>query len=159
EVSDGKGGWIRKSESIGLPAGLPKTIVVDLTGMFVSTDHRVRITNNMEIYWDQILVNTQSTGDDIRVTRVPAAHATLGFGGYPLELRKRPEDYDYARKTSQDAFQFHRGNYTRYGDVTSLMRSADDMFAVMASGDEVTAEFSAAELPPLADGWRRTFLV
>ncbi len=159
EVADGKGGWIRKSDSIGLPAGLPKTIVVDLTGMFSSTDHRVRVTDSMEIYWDQILVNTHEAGSDIRTTRLAAARATLGFAGYPLELSKRPEDYDYARKASRDAFQFHRGNYTRYGDVTPLMKGADDMFAVMASGDEVTAEFDAGQLPPLPDGWHRTFLV
>ena len=158
EVADGKGGWLRKNESIGLPAGLPKSIVVDISGVFPTSDHRVRITNSMEIYWDQILVNTAEIKAPPRVTTL-LPRATLGFGGYPLELARRPETYDYARKTQRDAFQIHRGNYTRYGDVSELMKSPDDMFAIMASGDEVTAEFDAAGLPPLAPGWHRTLLV
>src|SRR5262249_20932312 len=69
------------------------------------------------------------------------------------------ETYDYQHKSQQDAFQVHRGNYTRYGDVTDLMKAPDDMYAVMASGDEVTAEFDTAELPALPSGWHRTLLV
>src|SRR5207248_10890127 len=49
--------------------------------------------------------------------------------------------------------------YTRYGDVTPLMTRADDMFAIMASGDEISAEFDAARLPALPAGWHRTLLV
>jgi Tfp pilus assembly protein PilF len=159
EVADGKGNWVRKNESIGIPAGLPKTIVVDLSGIFSSSDHRVRITDNMEIYWDRILVNTFEGTSPIRVTTLLPQHAELQFGGYPQELRKRPESYDYQRSSPDDAFQLHRGNYTRYGDITTLMKAPDDMYAVMASGDEVTADFNGAELPPLPAGWHRTFLV
>jgi tetratricopeptide (TPR) repeat protein len=159
EVADGKGGWIRKSDSIGLPAGLPKTIVVDISGMFPSNDHRVRITNSMEIYWDRILVNTFGGDAPIRITTVNPDRATIEFAGYPLELRKHPEDYDYSRRSRSDAFRTHIGNYTRYGDVTALMKSTDDMFAVMASGDGVTAEFDAGRFPEVPRGWHRTFLV
>ena len=144
---------------MGLPAGLPKSIVVDLTGMFPTPDHRVRITNNMEIYWDQILVNTYEGGGPIHVTTLVPDKATLAFAGYPLELRKRPEDYDYRQLSRHDAFQVHRGNYTRYGDVAPLMKSADDMFAIMATGDEITADFDASQLPVLPAGWHRTLLV
>jgi Flp pilus assembly protein TadD len=159
EVADGRGGWIKKIESIGIPAGLPKTIVVDLSVLFPSSDHRVRISDNMEIYWDRILVNTFAGGSSMKVTTLLPKKATLQFSGYPLELRKRPEAYDYRRTSRDDAFQFHRGNYTRYGDVTGLMKAADDMYAVMASGDEVTADFDTAELPTLPAGWHRTLLV
>ena len=159
EVADGKGGWVRKSDSIGLPAGLPKTIVVDMSGMFPSSDHRVRITNSMEIYWDRILVNTFGGGAAMRITTLNPDRATIEFAGYPLELRKSPEDYDYNRRSRSDAFRSHIGNYTRYGEVTTLMNSPDDMFAVMASGDGVSAEFNATRLPELPRGWQRTFLV
>jgi hypothetical protein len=159
EVVDGKGGWLRKIESIGIPAGLPKTIVVDLTGLLPTSDHRVRITNNMEIYWDQILVNTFEGASPMQVTTLLPKQATLRFAGYPLELRKRPETYDYNSISREDGFRFHRGNYTRYGDVTSLMKTPDDMYAVMASGDEVTADFDTGELPPLPPGWHRTLLI
>jgi hypothetical protein len=39
------------------------------------------------------------------------------------------------------------------------MNSPDDMFAVMASGDGVSAEFDARRFPELPRGWHRTFLV
>jgi len=159
EVADGKGGWLRKVDSMGIPAGLAKSIVVDLTGMFPTADHRVRITTNMEIYWDQILVNTFAGNAPMQVTTLLPQRALLGFAGYPQELRRRPEDYDYSRRTVHDAFQVHRGNYTRYGDVTELMKAADDKYAVMASGDEVTADFDASAVPALPAGWHRTLLI
>ena len=83
----------------------------------------------------------------MRITTLVPKRATLQFAGYPLELRKRPESYDYQRMSRDDAFQIHRGNYARYGDVTLLMKAPDDMYAVMASGDEVTADFDTAGLP------------
>jgi hypothetical protein len=39
------------------------------------------------------------------------------------------------------------------------MESPDDMYAIMASGDEVTVDFDAASLPQLPVGWHRTLLV
>ncbi len=51
------------------------------------------------------------------------------------------------------------GDYTRYGDVTGLLRSKDDMYVVMRHGDEITLDFDARALAPLPEGWTRTFLV
>jgi len=34
--------------------GKDKTVIADLSGKFLSKDHRIRIRTNMEIYWDQI---------------------------------------------------------------------------------------------------------
>ena len=51
------------------------------------------------------------------------------------------------------------GDLTRYGDVLSLMVPGDDLFAIMGPGDEVAVSFDAGDLPPLADGSVRTFMV
>jgi hypothetical protein len=51
------------------------------------------------------------------------------------------------------------GMYTRYGDVTELVSSVDDRFVVYGAGDEVRLQFDAAGLPPLAEGWKRTFVL
>ncbi len=51
------------------------------------------------------------------------------------------------------------GFYTRYGDVSELLETADDRFIIMGSGDEVRLLFAASELPALDDGFRRDFLL
>ena len=51
------------------------------------------------------------------------------------------------------------GAYTRYGDVTELVQAADDRFAILASGDEVTLRFPAGAFGPVPAGYERTFLL
>src|SRR5258707_1706736 len=51
------------------------------------------------------------------------------------------------------------GRYTREGDVRELLLQSDDMFVVSRPGDEINLSFNASALPPLAVGWRRTFLL
>jgi hypothetical protein len=51
------------------------------------------------------------------------------------------------------------GRYTRTGDVRELLAAVDDAFVVSRPGDEVALSFDAAALPPLPDGWRRTYLL
>ena len=42
---------------MGFPAGLPRTIVVDLTGKLPAGARRIRITTNLQIYWDRVRVD------------------------------------------------------------------------------------------------------
>ena len=51
------------------------------------------------------------------------------------------------------------GRYTREGDVRDLVAASDDMFVIAAPGDEIALQFGAAALPPLPQGWTRTFLL
>jgi hypothetical protein len=51
------------------------------------------------------------------------------------------------------------GRYTRFGDVTPLLTTTDDQFVVSAPGDEIALTFDATTLPPLDEGWARTFLL
>jgi hypothetical protein len=51
------------------------------------------------------------------------------------------------------------GRYTRYGDVRELLTRTDDQFVIAAPGDEIALTFDARKLPPLADGWTRTYLL
>ena len=52
----------------------------------------------------------------------------------------------------------HAGSYTRYGAVGELVRDAEDRYVVLGTGDEVAVRF-VDELPPVAPGWRRDYLV
>ena len=51
------------------------------------------------------------------------------------------------------------GRYTRYGDVLRLMENPDDQFVIMGAGDELRLQFNPAALPPVAENWRRDYLL
>src|SRR5205814_2968336 len=73
---------------ICFPAGLPRTMVADLSGRLPSGTRCIRIRTNLQIYWDQILVDRTASMDSIRVAPVPVASAELRFHGYPRQDRK-----------------------------------------------------------------------
>jgi len=158
EVPDGHGGWKTAIASMGFPAGLPKWMVVDLKGLLNPADPRVKISTNMEIYWQKAVAGGAASDARVRTTELPPAKAELRFLGYPKELRRSPESYDYQQISKTAPFVAHRGAYTRYGDVTELTQAADDRYAIMATGDEVALEFDATRLPPLPAGWKRTVI-
>ena len=155
------GTWKRVLDDMGFPAGLPRTIVVDLTGKLPPQSRRIRITTNLQIYWDQILVdNGPEEPNSIRMTELPLAAATLAFRGYPRQVDgATPGDltYYYEQASTTGPFSQFRGSYTEYGDVTALLREVDNHFVVFGTGEDIDAEFSAAPLPPLLDGWTRDY--
>ena len=54
------GSWQRIIDDMGFPAGLPRAIVVDLTGKMPAGSRRIRLVTNLQIYWDQVLVDNES---------------------------------------------------------------------------------------------------
>jgi hypothetical protein len=58
EVRDGQGRWVTAVAEIGLPSGTNRTMTVDLTGRFPTSDHHIRIVTNFCVYWDQIFFTT-----------------------------------------------------------------------------------------------------
>ena len=157
ELPDGT--WQRIPGEAGFPAGLERTIVVDLTGKLPAGTRRIRLMTNLQIYWDQVLID-QSAGAEARTTEVPLATATLHFRGYPKQIEGASPgdlDYDYNLVSLTGPFQHERGNYTRMGDVTPLVKSIDDRFVIFGSGEEIAAEFDAAKLPALPAHWKRDY--
>ena len=155
------GSWRTVLQDMGFPAGLPRTITVNLTGKLPPNVHRLRIVTNLQIYWDQILVdNGPDRALEIRQTELPLAISTLAFRGYPQQIEgKTPGDltYRYDRISSTGPFARQRGEYTRYGDVTPLLKKIDDRFVIFGSGEEIDAEFRADALPPLPAHWKRDY--
>ena len=157
ELPDGT--WKRIPGEAGFPAGLERTIVVDLTGKLPAGTRRIRLATNLQIYWDQVLID-QSTDAEARSTEVPLASATLHFRGYPTQIDGRSPgdlDYDYNRVSRTGPFQHERGNYTQTGDVRALLTDIDDRFVVFGSGEEIAARFDATKLPALRAGWKRDY--
>lgn len=162
QVKDAQGRWQTVVPSMGFPAGLPKTMVVDLSGKFLSRYTQVRIVTSMRIYWDQILVNAFTRNPDYREHRLPALQADLRYAGFPREFSpdgRKPLIYDYDWIDPIAPWKSHTGSYTRFGDVTQLLRSKDDQYVIMRNGDEIQIDFAAASLPALPAGWTRTFLL
>ncbi|MGB6131840.1 MAG: FG-GAP-like repeat-containing protein [Acidobacteriaceae bacterium] len=155
------GHWKQIIGDMGFPAGLPRTMVVDLTGKLPPGVRKIRITTNLQIYWDQALVdNGPDERSEVRETEVPLAIAHLAFRGYPDQIEgKTPGDltYDYDRISQTGPFLWARGMYTRYGDVTPLLRKIDDRYVIFGTGEEIDAEFRATALPPLPAGWTRDY--
>ncbi|HTX42069.1 MAG TPA: FG-GAP-like repeat-containing protein [Acidobacteriaceae bacterium] len=158
-MPDGK--WKRIIGDMGFPAGLPRTMVVDLTGKLASAVRKIRITTNLQIYWDQALVdNGPDERSEVRETEVPLAMAHLAFRGYPEQIEgKTPGDltYNYDRISATGPFLWARGMYTRYGDVTPLLKTIDDRYVIFGTGEEIDAEFRATGLPSLPAGWTRDY--
>ena len=163
QVPDAEGNWKTVVDVIGLPAGKNKTIAIDLTGKFLCDDRRVKIATDMQIYWDAAFF---SVGDSknlpIRVTELSADRADLHYRGFSKMYRPTPHAphlFDYDKVTTTGQWRDLRGYYTRFGDVTPLLQSVDDMYVIMNAGDEMTVEFDADQLPPLQDGWVRSFIL
>jgi tetratricopeptide (TPR) repeat protein len=153
------GSWQRLPGDAGFPAGLERTIVVDLSGKLPAGARRIRLTSNLEIYWDQVLID-QSTNAEAKTAEVPLALATLHFRGYPKQIdgvSNGDLDYDYNLVSLTGPFQHQRGNYTRMGDVTELVKGVDDQYTIFGSGEEIAAEFDTAKLPALPAHWKRDY--
>ena len=163
QVEDERGEWRTVIEDMGIPAGKPKSIVVDLSGKFLSSSRRIRIVTNLCVYWDEIFLAEGAAEPTMRVTRLAPAEADLHFRGFSTPTihpqRKQPESFDYDRVLDVTMWNPTPGDYTRYGDVRELLTSVDDFLVLMGSGDEISLDFDAAALPPLPAGWRRDFLL
>ncbi|HEU5403825.1 MAG TPA: CRTAC1 family protein, partial [Terriglobales bacterium] len=154
------GTWKRVIDDMGFPAGLPRTIVVDLTGKLPPSTRKIRITTNLQIYWDQILIDNGPGRAPVRTTELPLASASLAFRGYPQQIEgETPGDltYRYSNVSLTGPFSRERGPYTHYGDVAQLLTQVDDRYVIFGSGEDIDLEFGAASLPALPIGWKRDY--
>jgi Tfp pilus assembly protein PilF len=160
EALDVQGKWVRVVEDMGFPAGLERTMVADLTGKIPASTRRIRIVNNLKIYWDAIQIDQTSNVQNVRVAQVPLAKAALDFVGYPRETRLKPASdtiYSYSHRSMTGPYARAAGNYTRYGDVFDLLRASDDRFVVFGSGEGLKLDFDPRQLPALSAGWVRDY--
>ncbi len=162
EVRDANGKW-RKAADIGFPSGKDKTIIIDLAGRFPTNDHRVRIRTSMQIYWDEAFVARDIANADAKVTTLQPVSADLHFRGFSRMDRKGgrygPYWFAYDDLTKDSPWRQITGSFTRFGDVLPLLKNSDDMYVVMAAGDEATIEFDAGSAKSLPKGWSRDFLL
>jgi tetratricopeptide (TPR) repeat protein len=180
--ADGK--WGRVVDDMGFPAGGSRTMTADLTGKLPPGTQKIRVTTNLQIYWDSILVSrTAQDGGPLSrrlsgtesetlsgqpggcrryvcLTPVPLVRADLGFHGFPLKIEGSPPgnvQYVYEKTSATGPYTRPIGTYTRYGDVLPLLTALDDQLVVFGSGDEVRLDFDPSKLPALPHGWVRDY--
>src|SRR5205823_10333330 len=130
--------WVRVTDDMGFPAGLPKTITADLSDKLPIGTTRIRITTNLQIYWHSILVDRSQQNRNYKINEIPLRKANLGFHGYPRQIEDLPPGnvkYLYEQVSRTGPYARQAGEYTRYGDVVPLLNSFDDKLGVLGSGE------------------------
>ena len=163
EVPDGRGGWVTAQDNLGFPAGRKKTVLFNLTNIFrPGTPRRVRLRTNLEIYWDAIRWAKGAPEAKLKEVTLDPSVADLHYRGYSVMHMPvgagAPEvpDYNQMEGTTQ-RWRDLIGYYTRYGDIRELIKSTDDRYVIVNSGDELSLRFS--EQPAPAAGWVRDFVI
>jgi tetratricopeptide (TPR) repeat protein len=182
ERLSGDGTWRAIAPDLSFPAGMPRMMTYDVTGLVAGDSCKLRIRTNMHVYWDQVFVAplTQriaarelasakppselqgrgaAAGAAVRVLAVQAAH--LESRGCAQEYSpdgKLPTLYAYDRLDRVPVTRL-AGRLTRLGGVTELLHERDDCFVIFGPGDELTVTFAADALPPLPAGWQRSFVL
>ena len=147
--------------NLGFPSGKDKTVLIDLDGLLpASGERRLRLSTNLEVFWDRI---AWAVGrPDVRITprRLPMTAADLRYRGFsPMWQRDEssPERPRYAVEGTAPRWLDLEGFHTRFGDVRPLLAGVDDRYVIMNAGDELALRF--AEAPPVAPGHVRDFIV
>ncbi len=162
ETPDTEGKWVVRKSGLGFLAGKGKTMVIDLSGVFLpGAPRKLRLRTNLEIYWDQLAWATGVESATTVVTGAALQKADLLYRGFSIMKAANtssPEtpDYNQLEGTAQK-WRDLEGYYTRHGDVRELIEKVDDRITIMNAGDELRLEFEALPGPPR--GWKRDFVM
>jgi len=158
----GEDGWVPAGPPVGFPAGKSKTMVLDVTDILRAEDPRLRISSTLRLYWDSIRLVVEADGPQVTTLLAPvAAWLWPRVLSAPVASSRTdlPERFVWENLAKLPRWDQHPGRYTRYGEILPLLGAADDRYAILGTGDALTVEFDAGELPPLPEGWRRDYLV
>ena len=154
--------WVEVFHEAGYPAGLQHMMTLEVTGKVLPTDRKVRISSNMEIYWDRIFLAVHRADEPLSMKEAGVKSGNLHFLGYPREYSpdgRQPNLYDYSNIDTALPWKSLEGQYTRFGEVAELLASADDCYVIMGVGEELTLRFPADAFGPVPQGRRRTFIL
>jgi tetratricopeptide (TPR) repeat protein len=146
----------------GAPGGTARMMTVDLSGKVKSSTRKLRLTTNLEIYYDQIFIRRPAGVAEVRTQSVPLASAVLRRVGFAREYSpdgRLPLIYDYDQMDATAPFRALRGAYTRYGPVKELLETFDDKYVLLGPGDELALRFEAAAIPATPKGMTRSFVL
>ena len=157
---DGK--WVALIREVGYPAGVNHMMTVDVTGKLLPGDQRLRISSNMELYWDEIFLAQPDPQASVTCHETATREADLHFRGYPREYSpdgQKPNLCDYHNLDHNVAWKLMAGDYTRFGDVRPLLDKTDDCFVIMGHGEEITLRFAVDDVGSIPPGFTRSFIL
>jgi tetratricopeptide (TPR) repeat protein len=159
--------WKRVVDDMGFPAGGPRTITAHLTGKLPPGTRKIRITTNLQVYFDSILIDRarqdaareipidrlragshparnnaelrdDSSRETVRLTPVPLIRADLEFHGYPLKIEGTPPgNVQYVYEKVSST-----GPYTRpFGTYTRY----GDVLPLLTATDDKLAVFGSGD--------------
>ncbi|MEO8071876.1 MAG: FG-GAP-like repeat-containing protein, partial [Acidobacteriota bacterium] len=138
QVKNKRGEWQTVIDSIGISIGRPQTLVVDLTGKFLTDSREIRIVTNFKTYWDKIAVDTSEQKPDLKTIELKPAQADLRERGYSAESKiNEMIAPDYTKVSNDERWKYFAGKFTRTGDVKPLLNEIDDVFVISKTGDEL----------------------
>ena len=158
EARDRNGIWQPLLQEFGYPAGMPKQMAIPLTNLPSGTT-TIRLSSNMEIYWDRLQIVWEEPLADIIPTTIQPVVARIGKIGFPKRttgLQRLPY-YDYYDRSPYWDTKYQAGFYTALGDAHELIEKVDGALAIIGGGEEIHLEFPA--LAPVQPGNRRYFVL
>ena len=163
EVLDDNNQWITIEENIFFPNGKDKTCIIDLSNKFLTDIYKIKISTSMAIYWDEIFFAENDTTIKIVETIINPTKTQLEYRGYSKKyLQSNIKGLDYPSFYEVEKLPKWRdlkGNYTKYGDVNTLITHSDNKYVIMNSGDVMTINFPANQVPNLKKEWTRDYLL
>jgi len=156
EVVDASGTWVqvpRNRVTLVKPKEYPRVMAIDITGIFPTGDHRVRMSWFAKTYLDAIWIDT-TPNLPFTVTEAMLDAATLVRHGFSNYTGSDLRTYYYSQ-LGPVGWPLPPGAYTSYGNVMPLLAVVDDRFVIFGPGDEVALLF----LPPAppAAGLKRIY--
>ncbi|MBG83815.1 MAG: hypothetical protein CMJ40_04625 [Phycisphaerae bacterium] len=153
EAMDADGRWMTILEKVGYPAGMPRQMSVPLDGL--PDDCRgLRISTSLDLYWDSIKVAGSEPCPGARRVVLPMAGADLMYVGFPARTNsdQKYPGFDWSKRAPLWDTRYQKGFYTRYGDVSELIRHHDSALAIFGTGEAVNIRFETPE-SKLSPGW------
>lgn len=154
DIKQADGSW-RPVQTLAAPRGDRKVVAVSLAEHEWPTGrYELRISTGTHeggrAMWflDRVRL-VEATPAPIAQTRVPIARAELAYRGAPTLLDARDDRPRLSHNDGRGQLGGETyGAFTRYGEVTPLLRSPDDRVVVMRQGDVVELRFEAVPASP-----------
>lgn len=152
--ADGK--WVQIAD-LGFPAGLPRVMTREITGLTIGTTCQLRIRTNMQLGWDRIVVRPLVSEQEKGVELLPF-RAVLSHPGLAREVGPPPVRYDQAHFDTVPTSEWV-GKFPDPGNVLKEVQSHDGKFAICGPGRELEMTFDGSRLPALTANRTRTFVL
>ena len=161
DARDLNGKWQTVLPKFGYMAGMPRQATVPIaTQCLPEKTRQLRLTTNMEIYWDRVMVVAAQVCPQVERRELPlvcASVAESGFSRRTTPAQGRPF-FDYGHRVPLWDTRHQVGFYTEFGDALALVSSTDDAVAIIGPGEEVHLHFKVDDTP-LRRRWTRRFVL